>query len=166
MTNISAHTYIVGKVSQQKLTPEQITVVKRSSARLFSRLYKNGVLYYGTEYSKACTGRKNNSICAYTNSIGEVSFGQINVFVLDPYPMALLHHYEISSKSLMQMEVCRTVLEPHKEVDLLSSYIIVSGGIGVDLIGVNINSILSKGVQVHANSKDLLTIRPNDFEFH
>ena len=57
-------------------------------------------------------------------------------------------------------------IEPHKEVDLLSSYIIVSGGIGVDLIAVNINSILSKGVQVHANSKDLLMMRPNDFECH
>ena len=103
MTNIGPHTYIIGKVNQQKLAPEQSRVVKRSSACLFSRLYKNGILYYATEYSKACTGKRNNSICAYTDSMGEVNFGQIVIFVLDPYPMALLHCYRISSESLLHM---------------------------------------------------------------
>lgn len=78
MTNIGVHTYIVGKVSQEKLTPEKSRIVRRSSACLFSRLYKNGELYYATEYSKGCTGKRNNSICAFTDRDGE-----INVFILD-----------------------------------------------------------------------------------
>ena len=89
----------------------------------FLRLYKNGELYYATEYLKGCTGKRNNSICAFTDRNGEVKFGQINVFILDTFPMVLLLPYKTSSESLMRMarHCCRTVLEPHKEVDMLSS---------------------------------------------
>jgi len=86
MTSIGAHTYVVGKVKQEKLSPERSRVIRRGSARLFSRLYKNGMLYYATEYSKGCTGKRDNSIYAFIgNNDDEIYFGRIDAFLLDPY---------------------------------------------------------------------------------
>lgn len=168
MISIGAHTYIVGKVQKEILSPERSRVVRRGSARLFSRLFKNGMLYYATEYSTGCTGKRDNSICAFADNEDEVSFGKIDAFLLDPYPLALVHCYEISSESLMKMggHCCRAVLEPHKEVDLLSSFITVAKEASPDLIAVDVKNIVSKAARIQANNKEFLILKPNNFESH
>jgi len=169
LSNMTSITYVVGKVKQEKLSPERSRVIRRGSARLFSRLYKNGILYYATEYSKGCTWKRDNSICAFIgNNDGEIYFGRIDAFLLDPYPLALLHCYETSSESLMKISghCCRAVLEPHKEVDLLSSFITIPGEGSPDLIAVNLDNIVSKAVHIQANNKEFLILQPNNFECH
>jgi len=168
MTYVSQHCYIVGKTKQEKLSSEQGRALNRSSARLFSRLFKSGTLYYATKYSRGCTGKRNNTICAYTDDNSDLRFGLIEVFSLDPYPVALLYSFQTSTNSLMQIagNCCRASLEPYKEVDLLSSFIILPGGISKDLISVSIDKIIAKAVQVETQRENFLILQPNSYECH
>ena len=73
--------------------------------------------------------------------------------------MVLLLPYKTSCESLMRMagHCCTTVLEPHKEVDILSSFVIVSEGVYETLIAVEISSISSKVMQLLQKYVDVKT---------
>ena len=64
--------------------------------------------------------------------------------------MVSLLPYKTNSELLVRMagHCCRTVLEPHKEVDMFSSFVIVCEGVDKTLIAMEISNILSKAVQV------------------
>jgi len=86
--------------------------------------YKNGVLYYARQFHNEYMGKRNDSICCYIQDGGTVGFGQVELFSLDPVPLALIYPLNLNSVSLMQKagDPCRPILQPYKEIDILSLF--------------------------------------------
>ena len=82
-----------------------------------------GVLYYANEYCKN-TRKRNNTVCSFIDSDNRLRFGQIELFSVDPVPSAFLYQYQLNSTVMQEAgHSCRSLLEPYKEVDLLSCFI-------------------------------------------
>ena len=82
MNCIELHTYVVGISRGMRLTAEQSRALHLPSARVFSRLYKNGILYYASDHYKGWMGKRNDTVCSYIQGDGTVCFGQIEFFLL------------------------------------------------------------------------------------
>jgi len=76
MKCISEHIYVVGICKKINLSSEQTSVLGLRSARMFNRLYKDGVLYYARQFRNEYTGKRNDTICCYIQDGGMIGFGQ------------------------------------------------------------------------------------------
>jgi len=80
MKSICEHTYAVGVGKNIDLSFQQTSLLGLRSARVFNRLYKNGVLYYARQFCNEYTGKRNDSVCCYIQDGGMVGFGQMELF--------------------------------------------------------------------------------------
>jgi len=170
MSLISEHNYVVGVCNKVNLSPEQASVLGLHSARVFNRLCKDGVLYYAAQFHNGYKGKRNDTICCYIEDGRVVRFGQIELFSLDPFPLALLYPFQFNSISLMQKagNPCRPVLQPYREIDLLSSifHLCKEPSLSSTLVAVKTDSILAKSVLVETNRNTIVISQPNNYECH
>ena len=70
-------------------------------------------------------GKQNDIICCYIQDGGMIGIGPIELFSLDPVPLALIYSLNLNSVSLMQIasKPCRPILQPHKEIVIIFSFI-------------------------------------------
>lgn len=175
MTRIAQNMYIVG--------PSYVTLPNlevRSAlgtdcherVEAFSRLYKDGTLYYSTDYTRASHNKRDDTVCSFHEpSSDSISFGRIELFVLSPRPSALLRKLQPEDKSLINEagHPCRPQLTLYREVDLLSSYIIPIAipTSSTPLISVSLDQcVLSKAVVVSVSDKHYAIAQPNNVEYH
>ena len=168
MECISDHAYIVGITKQIKLSSEQSRALHVTSARVFYRLYKDGILYYANEYCKD-SGKQNNTVCSFLDDDSRLCFGQIELFIVEQVPSALIYQYQLNSTVMQEAgHSCRSVLEPYKEVDLLSCFIHLckEPPLSSALLAVNIERILAKAILIKTLARSFLISNPNNFERH
>lgn len=176
MTQIAPHSYIVGQFQMSTPTAEQTEALGHVNAvQAFTRLFKDGILYYSTSYTKGSGGKRNNMICSFRGTDDTVHFGQIELFVKTPEPSALLREFRPLAVSLLEKAgpPCRTSLVVYQQVDLLSSFIIPVGAItaSTPLVSIPIKNILGKVVLLAITSTAGFTTRyvikqPNHYERH
>ena len=168
MECISDHAYIVGITKQIKLSSEQSRALHVTSARVLYRLYKDGILYYANEYCKD-SGKRNNTVCSFLDDDNRLCFGQIELFIVEPVSSALIYQYHLNSTVMQEAgHSCRSVLEPYKEVDLLSCFIHLckEPPLSSALLAVNIERILAKAILIKTLTRNFLISNPNNFERH
>ena len=175
MTRIAQNTYIVG--------PSYVTLPNlevRSAlgtdcherVEAFSRLYKDGTLYYSTDYTRACHNKRDDTVCSFHEpSSDSSSFGWIELFILSPRPSVLLRKLQPVDKSLINEagHPCRPQLTVYRQVNLLSSYIvpIAIPTSSTPLICVSLDQcVLSKAVIVSVSDKHYAIAQPNKVEYH
>ena len=173
MTSINHNTYIVGCFQVTMPSAEQRAALNHDGdATLFNRLFKDGVLYYSTSYRRSLDCKRNNTICSFRKEASDsLSFGQIEVFSLDPKPAALLRKLEPLTTSLINQagHPCRPSLSLYQEIDLLSSFIIPVQLPSARSILLSIpldEYVFSKAVLVSASGTDYAVSMPNPFERH
>ncbi len=168
MTYICDHTYAVGPIRSTSLTTEQSEALGYDgSVQGFARLFTAGALYYSTSYARSSNGKRDNTICSFRGTDNTVQFGQLELFISEPVPIALLRKLLPTEDSLMQQagHPCRTALVVYQEVDLLSSFI-VSVDKSSPLVAVPIKRILGKAVTVVTTSNKYVIAQPNNYECH
>ena len=127
------HMYIVGSLVQQHLSTmlcELLEVPPSSQVQTFTRTFYNGVRYHSKAYIKGQgkrkeeRGKRNDQICHF-NSTGQCKFGQIELFVLTPDPVAIVKVFQSTEATLLQQagQPCRQVLEEYKRINILSSFV-------------------------------------------
>ena len=79
MNCIGNHVYTLGVIKQAKLTSQQCR----------AECYKDGVIYDNN------SRKRNDTICTFMNRQGRLSFGQIELFSLDPVPSAFVYQFEL-----------------------------------------------------------------------
>ena len=170
MSILGDHCYIVGSTAKTTLTNEQkdATETNQESNVVFFRLYKAGITYYSTSYVKEREFKRENTICCFTDREGTICYGQINLFVFDPTPVALIKMYHIESVSMMQSagNPCKPRLRIHKEADFLSTIIKPVTFGPSTLTAVSIDDIVGKPVIVKVDRATYLINQPNVYEHH
>ena len=137
----------------------------------FSRLYKDGIPYYSTIYSRASCNKRDDTICCFRASRDStVMFGRIELFVLSPIPSILLRQLQPEERSLLQEagHPCRPQLAIYQQVDL-NSYIVtvIIPTSSIPLMSVSLDQcILSKAVTVSVSDKHYVIPQPNNIEYH
>ena len=126
MQKVKEHMYIVGSLVQQHLSTtlcELLEVPPSSQVQTFTRTFYNGVRYHSKAYIKG-QGKRNDQICHF-NSTGQCKFGQIELFVLTPDPVAIVKVFQSTEATLLQQagQPCRQVLEEYKRINILSSFV-------------------------------------------
>jgi len=158
MSNIGEHCYIIGSLAKTTLTNEQKDV--------FFQLYKEGITYYCTDYAKKQKLKREDTICRFIGRDGNIYYGQIILFVIDPRPVAFVKMCHIESISMMQSagDPCKLNLCLH--VDLLSNIIKPVKFDRSTLIAVRIEDITGKPVIVEIDAATYLIDQPNVTERH
>ena len=64
-----------------------------NTVQAFTWLFKDGILYYSTSYTKGSVGKWKNMICLFRGTDDTVHFGQIELFVKTPEPSAQLRKF-------------------------------------------------------------------------
>lgn len=169
---IGEHTYIVGLCKVMSASTEQSMALRHSgNIEVFFRMLKSGVTYHCTSYSRATSGKQNNTYCCYRhNSDNSIHFGQIELFACIPKPYALLRELNPLDTTIINQagHPCRTSLLHYQEADLLSMYI-VPVTIQTEhspLIAVSVDNIVSKLVLVSVSNRHYSIVQPNNFERH
>ena len=166
MMKLGEHMYVVGKLQSTVLGEEATALGLESGAAVqaFTRLFKDGVLYNSTKFRTE--GKRDNTMCAYRGR-GQVCYGQIILFVTSPELCAIVRECVCSGRSLMEMAgpPCREVLQVHRDVDLLHSYMKPISGYG-RVRAVHLRNLCGKSVLLHGTSCDYITSQPNCFEQH
>ena len=176
MTLIFEHTYIVGQFRTSAPTTDQAEALGHENAMVsFTRLFKDGILYHSTSYTRGSGGKRNNTICSFRGTTDDtIRFGQIELFVRSPIPSALLHEFHPLADSLLNKagHPCRSSLVVYQQVDLLSSFIIPVGEITArnQLISIPIEHIHGKVVLISTTTARTITRyviqQPNSYEHH
>ena len=116
---ISPHCYIIGSVVLSTLTIEQRRAIQieQDTYHIFFRLYKEGIIYHSTCYVKNHILKRENSICRFFGTDNSLKYGQINIFVADQSPVALVTVFTNSDTSLMASagNPCRPQLCAYKK---------------------------------------------------
>jgi len=163
------HCYIIGSLAKAILNNEEkdATETNQEFNVVFFRMYKAGVVYYSTRYVKDRELKRENTICSFRCRDGSIKYGQINLFVADPRPIALIKMCHIHTVSLMQSagNPRNSKLDMHKDVDYLSN-IINPVTFSSILIAVSINDIVGKPVMIRVDSIIYFIDQPNVFEHH
>ena len=100
MILIGQNTYAIGQTSVVVTNQEQasaLDILAHHRIVTFSRLYKDGTLYYSTNYSRASCNKRDDTIC-YFRSFHDstVTFGRIELFVLSPTPFSYANYSQWS----------------------------------------------------------------------
>ena len=172
MILIGQNTYSIGQTSVVIPNREQASALgtlTHHRIETFSRLYKDGTLYYSTTYSRASCNKRDDTICCFRASRDStVMFGRIELFVLSPTPSILLRQLQPEERSLLQEagHPCRPQLAIYQRVDLLNSYV-VPVIIPTSSTPVSLDQcILSKAVIVSVSDKHYVIPQPNNIEYH
>ena len=125
MQKVKEHMYIVGSLVQQHLSTtlcELLEVPPSSQVQTFTRTFYNGARYHSKAYIKG-QGKRNDQICHF-NSSGQCKFGQIELFMLTPDPVAIVKVFQSTEATLLQQagQPCQ-VLEEYKRINILSSFV-------------------------------------------
>ena len=175
MILIGQNTYAIGQTSVIIPNREQASALgtlTHHRIETFSRLYKDGTLYYSTTYSRASCNKRDDTICCFRASRDStVMFGRIELFVLSPTPSILLRQLQPEEQSLLQEagHPCRPQLAIYQQVDLLNSYIVpvIIPTSSTPLMSVSLDQcILSKAVIVSVSDKHYVISQPNNIEYH
>ena len=171
MSQLGDHCYIVGSTAKTILTEKQKYAIDTNQEYniVFYRLHKAGVTYYSTSYVNDQNFKRENTICSFTNGRDTIHhYGQIDLFVADPRPVALIKLYCIESISIMQSagHPCRSKLCIHKETDFLSTIINPVTFASSHLIAVSVENITGKPVTVKMDETTYLINQPNVYEHH
>ena len=169
---IGEHTYVVGLCKVVSASTEQSIALERSgNIEVFFRMLKSGVMYHCTSYSRATSGKRDNTYCCYRHSSdNSIRFGQIELFACTPEPYALLRELNPLDTTIINQagHPCRTSLLHYQEADLLSMYI-VPVNISTELsplTAVSVNNIVSKLVLVSVSNRHYCIVQPNSIERH
>ena len=169
MTNIGRHTYIIGKQTTTVPTQEQASALGSSGNILvFLRMQKNGVVFHARRYSRALTGKRNNTYCCFHRE-GAIHFGAIELFVFSSTPCALIRKIHIAQTSLLNLAgyPSRPSLLAYRQVDLLRHHIApVDLSVTTPLVAVPLENVLSKVVFVNAFGLSCCIMQPNTIERH
>lgn len=169
MVQHSNSVYSVGKIMQTQLSDEFAHLSLPSSSPTFHRAYVNGTLYHSKSYVRGL-GKRNDTVCSYMNSEGFIGFGEIELFVLDPAPTAIIRTYTQYEKSFIEQagNPCRPVLQEYKDADILCCYVhAIEKEPGV-LCTVNLHHLETKAIIVSSQSLpcNFVIPQPNKLEFH
>ena len=170
MVNIGTHIYAVGRQEVIELDEEHSDLLQgNGNATVFLRMFKNGVMYYSTQFGSSECSKRDNTHCSYTNEIGETCFGQIEQFVCSPGLFAFVRKIEPLETSLISSagHPCRDILMKYVTVDILSSYVIpidLSADSSLKLIPLH--CIVSKPVIISVSGKCYCIVQPNTIERH
>ena len=169
MKLIDNHTYSVGRVTQKHLTVAEYTAIGMantpSQVPVFSRCFHNGTLYHSASYLKG-QGKRNDQVCHFTAD-ERCQFGEIQLFVLTPLPVAIVKVFEHSDSTFLQQagEPCRRILNEYKEIDFLDAFlheVVVHDHL--ELKAVPVQSITGKAVHLENSEFDFVLKQPNTFE--
>jgi hypothetical protein len=166
MKCIGNHTYVVGKQKIVVPTAEQsIALAFDDNIEVFSRLFKDGVLYYSSSWKQG--NKRDNIHCAYNDGTGEKCFGIIEIFTSTPKPCAFIRQLTAPPTTLINEagHPCRTCLTYYQQVDLLDSYI-TPVKVSTNLSAVPIDSIISKAVIISVSQRQYCIVHPNNIEHH
>ena len=175
MTLIGPNTYVVGPTSVVIPNGEQASALgtlAHHRIQTFSRLYKDGTLYYSLNYGRASHNKRDDTVCCFCSSRGSPArFGRIELFVLSPTPSILLRQLRPVEQSILRQagHPCRPQLTVYQQVDLLNSYIlpVVIPTSSTPLISVSLDQcVVSKAVIVSVTDKHYVISQPNNFEYH
>ena len=156
------HLYIVGSLSVIQATDEEISVLGTSNPlRVFTRLCKEGIIYYSTRWSRK--GKRNDCICSF-KVFGSIKFGCIRFFMPSP-PRALISMLppRLPSLSRNAGPPCRSTLVSHQNADILSNFI-VPVETSTRMVQVPISDIINKIVLITTPKGDYVVKQPNNFE--
>ena len=130
------------------------------------RLFRGGVMYHSTTYHKS-EGKRNSTMCSFATSGGDPAFGQIYLFVADPFRCVLVRPCNLTRVTLMEQAgpPCRDTLSVHKDVDLLHSFIKPFSGYS-QLRAIPLQRLLGKVVLLHGEDCDYVASQPNSWEQH
>ena len=170
MICISTNTYILGKLKSVMPTPEQSAAIGiTDNIEVFSRMYKEGVIYHSSSYLRSGVCKRNDTYCRFYNfTNNSICFGQIELFTTTPTPHAFVRQLNPCGTSLINKagHPCRPSLEPYQAVDLLSSYIVPVNDQHCQLLAVPVDCILSKVAMVTVFYNNYCVIQPNNIEHH
>ena len=167
MLQIDEHIYAVGNTKLLSLTSEQEeTLQYHGNAQGFYRLLKEGIMYHCTNYNQRT---RNNTFCAYSSPSNSTlfHFGQIEQFLLEPRPLALVKKIIINSSSLSQQAgyTDHQKLKEYQQFDLVHN-IIPAITITQNLEAVDIRNITKKCICITVGPFTYLSAMPNPYERH
>ena len=87
MLQLDSHLYAVGKLQSKSLMEDEAVALELelgTKVKVFTRLFRGGVMYHSTTYHKS-EGKRNSTMCSFATSGGDPAFGQIYLFVADPF---------------------------------------------------------------------------------
>ena len=104
---IGEHTYVVGLCKVVSASTEQSIALERSgNIEVFFRMLKSGVMYHCTSYSRATSGKHDNTYCCYRHSSdNSIHFGQIELFACTPEPYALLRELNPLDTTIIKQDI-------------------------------------------------------------
>ncbi len=171
MRSIGSHMYIVGNCKAVPPTLEQAAaLICGNSIEIFSRLLKNGILYYSQDYKRSNLIKRDNTICYYQDTNGQYCFGAIDLFTTTPEPIAFIRQIITLQTTLINKagHPCRSLLSVYQQADLLDSYItpVDLPTNSTQLSAVPIASIVSKAVIISVSGCHYCVVQPNNIERH
>lgn len=99
-----------------------------------------------------------------------VNFGLIDCFIAltEEGPTALIYKLQFESDSILQRagHPCRDVLQQHKDINLLSTYIVPVKYQTTTLTAVKVEKIQGKLVMIKTGINFYAVVQPNSFEHH
>ena len=168
MTNIGRHTYVIGKQTTVPTQEQASALGSSGNILVFLRMQKNFVVFHARRYSRALTGKRNNTYCWFHKE-GAIHFGAIELFVFSSAPCALIRKIHIAQTSLLNLAgyPSRPSLLAYRQVDLLSHHIApVDLSVTTPLVAVPLENVLSKVVFVNAFDLSCCIMQPNTIERH
>lgn len=168
MISLGLHSYAIGQCKMAKPTQEQsVTLGNTENIKIFSRLFKDGIIYYSKNYQSQ-GGKRDNIHCQYQNESGEHCFGEIEVFTMTPIPSAFIRQLKPTSPSLVNRagNPCRNSLMKYQSVDLLGSYIVPVKLCNSILYTITIDSIIAKVCIISELNNLYCVVQPNNTERH
>lgn len=114
-------------------------------------MQKNGVVFHARRYSRALTGKRNNTYCCFCRE-GSIHFGTIELFVFSSAPCALIRKLHVTQTSLLNLAgyPSRPSLLAYHQVDLLHHIVPVDLSVTTPLVAVPLDNVLSKVILVNA----------------
>ena len=125
------------------------------------------MILHSRAYPKS-DGKRNNTVCSYSDETNEVKFAQIEKFIEGEEQMVVVKDLKRSSRSLLSCagNPCRDSLKMYKEVDLLSRIIhVVERETGTIKV-IKLADIKGKGVLIKTVDRTFAIHQPNSFERH
>ena len=175
MKKLAEHSYAIGKI--QPLMPnseerEALSLRPQDSTNVLAyyRAFHKNILYHSTDYSKGL-GKRDSTVCAYTDHHNHLQYGQIQKFVFtSSTPYVLLRRFSQSSRSLLQRagNSCRNCLQIHEDADILSKYVVAVEHQMSNVITTELNSLVGKCMLVSVSEGDCNCVVPfpNNYERH
>jgi hypothetical protein len=133
----------------------------------FSRLYKDGTLYYSTDYTRASHNKRDDTVCSFHEPSSDYIIWKD--WTLRIVTKALWLCYANYSQQINHWWMKQVILVDHNwpSIVLLSSYIvpivIIIPTSSTPLIFI---SLLSKTVIVSVSDKHYAIAQPNNVEYH